>query len=38
VQRAFDLAILSEEEHASLTEDLVEVRKMLIGLRRTLRR
>src|SRR3954470_11820239 len=35
--RALDFGILTEEEHGSLRDDLVEVRKILIGLRRRLR-
>ena len=35
LQRALDHEILTEEEHRSLTADVIEVRKMLIGLRRT---
>ena len=35
--RAFDGGILTEPEHRSLTDDVIEVRKMLIGLRRRLR-
>jgi four helix bundle protein len=35
--RCFDYGILLEGEHESLTADVIEVRKMLIGLRRTLR-
>ena len=37
LQRAFDRDALTEAEHQSLTEDTIEVRKMLIGFRRTLR-
>ena len=37
LQRAFDRDALTEAEHASLTADTIEVRKMLIGFRRTLR-
>ena len=37
IQRAFDLELISSEEHAELTADAVEVRKMLIGLLRRLR-
>lgn len=37
LERAFDYQILTEDEHNSLTADVIEVRKMLIGLRRTLR-
>jgi four helix bundle protein len=36
--RAIDLTILTDQEHESLTNDLIEIRKMLIGLRKTLRR
>ena len=35
--RALDYGIFTEGEHRSLSDDLVEVRKMLIGLRRRLR-
>ena len=38
LQRAFDRGVLTEFEHRSLTDDVIEVRKMLIGLRRRLRR
>lgn len=37
LQRAFDLGTLTEDEHSSLTSDVIEVRKMSIGLRRTVR-
>ena len=37
VLRALDVGILTEDEHRSLTHDVIEVRKMLIGLRRRLR-
>jgi four helix bundle protein len=35
--RALDFEILTDDEHNSLREDLIEVRKILIGLRRRLR-
>ena len=35
--RALDGGVLTEAEHRGLTDDLIEVRKMLIGLRRRLR-
>ena len=34
---ALDGGILTEAEHRSLTDDVIEARKMLIGLRRRLR-
>lgn len=37
LQRAFDRDALTAEEHESLTADVIEVRKMLIGFRKTLR-
>ena len=37
LERAFDGGVLTEAEHRSLTDDVIEVRKMLIGLRRRLR-
>ena len=37
LQRAFDREVLNETEHESLTADVIEVRKRLIGLRRTVR-
>lgn len=37
LQRALDHGMLTENEHLSLTNDVIEVRKMLIGLRRRLR-
>jgi four helix bundle protein len=37
IQRAFDLRLISEEEYASLTADIVEIRKMLHGLHKRLR-
>lgn len=37
LERAFDLDILSEDEHGSLTHDVIEVRKMSIGLRARIR-
>ena len=37
VQRALDSGMLTEAEHCSVTDDVIEVRKMLIGLRRRLR-
>ena len=36
LERALDRGTLTEAEHASLTADVIEVRKMLIGLRKTL--
>ena len=36
LQRAFDLGFIDSEEHDVLTESAIEVRKMLIGLRRRL--
>ena len=35
--RALDGGVFTEAEHRSLTDDVIEVRKMLIGLRRKLR-
>jgi four helix bundle protein len=35
--RALDYGVLTKDEHRSLSIDLVEVRKMLTGLRRRLR-
>src|SRR4051812_16540306 len=35
-QRAFDCGILDEPEHQSLTDDAIEIRKMLIGLKKKL--
>ena len=35
-QRAFDKGLIAEGEHRSLTEAIVEVRKMLVGLRNAL--
>jgi four helix bundle protein len=35
--RAHDYGVLKDIEHRSLHEGLIEIRKMLIGLRRTLR-
>ena len=35
--RALDGDIFTADEHRTLTDDLIEVRKMLIGLRRRLR-
>jgi four helix bundle protein len=35
--RALDYGVPTENEHRSLSTDLIEVRKMLIGLRRRLR-
>lgn len=37
IERALGVGILTEAEYRSLTDDVVEVRKMLIGLRRRLR-
>lgn len=37
LERAFDYAILTENEHRALAEDVIEIRKMLIGFRKTLR-
>lgn len=34
--RALDGGVFTEAEHRSLTDDVIEVRKMLIGLRRKL--
>ena len=36
LERALDNGVLKEGEHRSLTDDVIEVRKMLIGLRRRL--
>ena len=36
LQRAFDKRLISQAEHQSLTDAIVEVRKMLVGLRNTL--
>lgn len=36
LQRAYDCEFLDEDEHRSLTDDAIEVRKMLIGLRKRL--
>ena len=36
LERALDGGVLTEAEHHSLAVDVIEVRKMLIGLRRTL--
>ena len=35
--RALDFGIFKEDEHRSLCDDLIEIRKILIGLRRRLR-
>lgn len=35
--RALDFKIFTEDEHRSLYDDLIEVRKIMIGLRRRLR-
>ena len=35
--RALDYGVFTEDEHRSLRDDLIEVRMILIGLRRTLR-
>ena len=37
IQRAFDLLLIVEAEYASLTADIVEIRKMLYGLHKRLR-
>ena len=37
LERAHDGGVLTEGEHRSLTDDVIEVRKMLIGLRKRLR-
>ena len=37
LERALDRSIITEAEHRSLTDDVIELRKMLIGLRRRLR-
>jgi four helix bundle protein len=37
IQRAADLKLIAEPEYASLTADIVEVRKMLSGLHKRLR-
>jgi len=37
VQRGFDLGLIPQAEHESLTESVIEVRKMLIGLHKRLR-
>jgi four helix bundle protein len=37
IQRAFDLRLIAEAEHTSLTADIVEIRKMLYGLHKRLR-
>ena len=37
IQRAFDLTFITEPEYASLTADIVEIRKMLYGLHKRLR-
>jgi four helix bundle protein len=37
IQRVFDLLLISESDHTSLTADIVEIRKMLYGLHKTLR-
>ena len=37
LQRACDLALIDAEEHQALTAAAIEVRKMLIGLRKKLR-
>ena len=36
LERAMDRNIITEAEHRSLTDDVIEVRKMLIGLRKRL--
>src|SRR5690348_7187081 len=36
LQRAFDCGILTADEQQSLTTDAIEIRKMLIGLKKTL--
>src|SRR5688572_22258122 len=35
--RALDVGIFTEDEHRSLCDDLIEIRKILIGLRKRLR-
>ena len=35
LQRAIDMRLISEEDHAERTAATIEVRKMLIGLRKT---
>ena len=37
LERAMDRKIITEAEHRSLTDDVIEVRKMLIGLRKRLK-
>ena len=37
LERAHDSGILKDDEHRALTDDVIEVRKMLIGLRRRLK-
>jgi four helix bundle protein len=37
LQRALDRDILTEDEHRSLTDNVIEIRKMLIGLRKRVR-
>ena len=37
LQRGYDAGVIPEREYTDLTESAIEVRKMLIGLRRTLR-
>ena len=37
LQRAFDGALIPQEQHADLTARCIQIRRMLIGLRRTLR-
>jgi four helix bundle protein len=37
IQRIFDLLLISEAEYMSLTADVVEIRKMLYGLRNRLK-
>ena len=35
--RCFDYGVFTEDEHTALTNDVIEIRKMLIGFRRTVR-
>ena len=37
LQRGFDAGVIPKREYTELTDSAIEVRKMLIGLRRTLR-
>jgi four helix bundle protein len=38
LQRAFDRRLITRDEHEELTDSTIEVRKMLVGLRKTLLR